>query len=261
MNRALIAFAGLALTTGVATAEFIGVTVREDKGLDPIADDPNNVIPDDTRVFNLYAVFDGTQADDFRNTVLSVGDTFLQIGKINNPNAQFVQVADGFRSNEDLAPNAQVAGFFPETLFDTYVGIGTKVGAGAATTDPDFNDAAGGVQGNTIIGGWFNSDPPNLQGAATTLGPSGGFEVFLGNFGITGLEAGAVAGEGFNGGAVDTNWLSNIFLGELTVNRQGDTSLGEPTAVGFTVSFNKIPTPGALALFGVAGLAAARRRR
>jgi len=260
MNRALIAFAGLALTTGVAAAEFIGVTVREDKGLDPTGLN----VPADTRVFNMYAVFDGSAADDVRNTVLSVGDAFLQIGKINNPNGQYVQVDNPTNdptAKDDLPPGQFAFDFIDEIKFDTWVGIGTKINAGTATLDPDFNDVAGGVQGNTITGGWFNSNPPNVQGAPTLNPDSGQFETFIAQLSITGLAAGAEAGIGFNGSAVDTNWLSNIFLGELTVNRQGDTSLGEPTSVGFTVSFNKIPTPGALALFGVAGLAAARRRR
>jgi len=252
MNRALIAIAGLALTTGVAAAEFIGVTVRQDKTVD------TSGLPGTPDVFNIYAVFDGDANDDIRNTVLSVGSAFIEISQENQPGATFFQDPNGF--NGSLPPSATLAAAFPGVAADSYVGIGNKVDDGTDTSGLDGDFDADGFSPTTLIGGWFNSSPPNLAGAPVFNPDTGQYETFLAQLSIAdGTDA--AAGEGFNGTSVDTNWLSNVFLGELTVNRQGDTSLGEPTAVGFTVSFNKIPTPGALALFGVAGLAAARRRR
>jgi hypothetical protein len=127
---------------------------------------------------------------------------------------------------------------------DSYVCIGGGEGfasGNSTNADPDFG-AAGfnqaqipflGAPGNTTNGpGWFNSNPPNLQGRVDALG-----RVKIGQFVI-----------GTNDAPV------TLFL-KLGYNN-GQT--GAP--VEFAQGTFTIPAPGAIALLGLAGLAGRRRR-
>ncbi len=266
MNRALITFAGLALSAGVASAEFVGITVREDKNLDPIAGDPNAAVPDDTRTFNLYAVFDGGVNDDVRNTVLSTGLNDISIDQDLNPGATFFQET---MFGGDTAPSAAIVGAFSEVAFDSFVTIGKKRegdpnpdGSTGDNTSPDPDFGAGGFTPTGLTGGWFNANPPSLQGAPEFNSDTGQYETILAQLSITGLDDGGI----LSSGPVD-DLLSTIFDGQMSIFRQGGE--GDPPnpdgtipgAQEFVVTFTAVPTPGALALFGVAGLAAVRRRR
>ena len=130
--------------------------------------------------------------------------------------------------------------------FDSYVCIGGGEGFASGNTtnaDPDFG-AAGfnqaqipflGAPGNTTNGpGWFNSNPPNLQGRVDANG-----RVKLGQF-VMGAADGPVTlflKVGYNAGAA------------------GTVQFADGTFV-----LNFIPTPGALAVLSLAGLARTRRR-
>ena len=133
--------------------------------------------------------------------------------------------------------------------FDSYLVIG---GAATATNttnaDPSWNSGgsgahAGGASGwnradllNNGTMGWFNSSPPNLQGRVGVSGNTA-TDVLLGQF---------VIDRGGNAG----NWA-------LTIG-YNDGVAGSP--VQFATNSFSLPTPGAIALLGLAGLAGRRRR-
>jgi hypothetical protein len=129
---------------------------------------------------------------------------------------------------------------------DSYVCIGGGEGfasGNSTNADPDFG-AAGfnqaqipflGAPGNTTNGpGWFNSNPPNLQGRVNAQGL-----VKLGQFVL---------------GATDAP--VTLFLKVGYSNGQA----GAPVEFGNGTFTLGIPAPGAVALLGLAGLAGRRRR-
>jgi hypothetical protein len=125
--------------------------------------------------------------------------------------------------------------------FDSYLVIGGLATATNSTNaDPSW-PAAGGSWNrpdvpNGVNAGWFNSNPPNLQGR---VGQPGNLidSVRLGQF---------VVDRDANGGT----W--NIRIG------YNSGVAGAP--VQFAESTFNLPAPGALALLGLAGLAGRRRR-
>jgi hypothetical protein len=135
--------------------------------------------------------------------------------------------------------------------FDSYLVIG---GAATATNttnaDPSWNSGgsgahAGGASGwnradllNNGTMGWFNSSPPNLQGRVGVSGNTA-TDVLLGQFVI---DRGIFAG----------NWALTIGYNDGVAG----------SAVQFATSTFGIgvPAPGVLALLGVAGMVARRRR-
>jgi hypothetical protein len=136
--------------------------------------------------------------------------------------------------NDTTAPNSGFLTFAPPLAFDSYVTIGDTEGADGTDTagDPSF------VMGlNTITGGWFDTNPITLDGATDINN-----KVFIAQLTVTGVVRGV---SGPMSGSADVTYKDA--LGNTV-----QTSLG-------SVSF--IPTPGAMALFGLAGLTAGRRRR
>ncbi len=129
--------------------------------------------------------------------------------------------------------------------FDSYVCIGGGEGfasGNSTNADPDFGTAGFnvaqmpfiGAPGNTTNGpGWFNSNPPNLQGRVA------GGVVRLGQFilGATDAPVTLFLKVGYNNGVA----------GAPVEFGQGTFTLG-------------VPAPGAIALLGLAGLTGRRRR-
>ena len=110
-------------------------------------------------------------------------------------------------------------------------------GAGAGTgLDPNFGGNNADYPGN--LAGWYNGNPPTLNGQVGDVpaGPNGKeFGVLIGRF--------AYDGEfGLEGSALEVTW------------NQG---LGTP---GQQAGFIVTPAPGAFALLGLAGIAGRRRR-
>ena len=132
--------------------------------------------------------------------------------------------------------------------FDSYLVIG---GAATATNtsnaDPSWNSGgsgahAGGASGwnradllNNGTMGWFNSSPPNLQGRVNVSGNTS--DVLIGQFLID----------------------RNANAGTWTVTAGYNDGVAGSSVQFYTGTFS-IPTPGAIAVLGLAGLAGRRRR-
>lgn len=126
--------------------------------------------------------------------------------------------------------------------FDSFLTIGgTTGGTNSTNADPSW-PAAGGSWGrpdlpNNGTIGWFNSNPPNLQGRVG-VGANTATDVRLGQFVLT---QGQTSGRTYS----------------LTIGFND----GVPgTAVQFGSGNFSLPAPGAMALLGLAGLAGRRRR-
>jgi hypothetical protein len=125
--------------------------------------------------------------------------------------------------------------------FDSYLVIGgLATGSNSTNADPSW-PAAGGSWNrpdvpNGVNAGWFNSNPPNLQGRVGSAGNTA-TDVRLGQF---------VVDRDANGGT----W--NLKIGYTD---------GVTTTVQFAETTFSLPAPGAVALLGLAGLVGSRRRR
>ena len=109
-------------------------------------------------------------------------------------------------------------------------GSGTSMGL-----DPNFGGPT--ASGPGALAGWFNSDPPSLAGQTMTY-DSGITGVLIGRFSST---------ESFS-------------MADSTLSATWNSGIGTPVLQdSFTVSV--IPTPGAVALLGLAGLTGRLRRR
>ena len=175
------------------------------------------------------AVFDRTSAQ---------GDSYLVFAQftevtllVNVFNANWVSDADFFQTGApfgaDTAPNSGFFGFDPTLVNDTYVTIGADDSAvdSDTGTDPDFAFGS-----NTIVGGWFDGNPGTPHTGTSILVAQ--VTVAAGTRGVSGPLSGTA---------------------QVTFEDSGGGQQSEAT--------NFVPTPGAMALFGLAGLTAIRRRR
>jgi len=125
--------------------------------------------------------------------------------------------------------------------FDSFLVIGgTATATNTTNADPSWPTAGGSWNRADIPSGfnigWFNSSPPNLQGRVG-IAPNTSTDVRIGRFVV---DAGADGG----------TWNLKI----------GYNSGVAGAAVQFAETTFSLPTPGALALLGLAGLAGRRRR-
>ena len=182
-------------------------------------------------VINVYAVFDRPGEDH----MIAVAGT---------PNAPLlIQVHNGtfFNANggTDTAASAFFISLIPSLAFDTFVTIGIKFTeplGDAMIIAPDFQDGITGTQLALTNSGW----------AVTPVDPQGDpFDpaYVAGNGQVLIAQFATADGTGFSGTFL-ISYTSNGVPGEQSV-----------------VSFFHVPTPGALALLGTAGLLGDRRRR
>jgi hypothetical protein len=130
---------------------------------------------------------------------------------------------------------------FSDSGNDSYVTIGYGVGADAATNSTSLDPGFGtGIGGTIPVGaGWFNGNPPNEQMASAFGGGTdglSGYAVMVGQF---------------------------VFAGELVFSFDAEMGYNNGTSVDFGEDLYTLPTipaPGALALLGLGGLVARRRR-
>ena len=175
---------------------------------------------------NVYQIFVDLQAGDQLNAVYGDDTHVLTI----DSDGGFYQNAFGNHSVAGMNP--ALFGVFPSLLNDSFVTIGLDTNVGNAMLDIGI-DWAGFNAGGAIVtdnGSWF-ATPDDAQVYAI------GGKVLIGQFTVA--EGDHVFGminlQGKN--ADDSNWTAN------------------------DVSFDTLPAPGALALLGLAGLAARRRRK
>ena len=221
--RTLLAATTVALVTGSATADMTGIDFRSYSVT--AADFGGAEVT--VNVIDLYIV-----SNDANDVLLNVYNLDYDFGTTN-----FFQSAT---STGWLAQNA--GGIFDNDALqvaDSFVTIGgfgadgrQTPGAGAGTgLDPNLGGNTAAAPG--ALAGWYNGSPPSLNGAVMDYDAISS-AVLIGRF--TSTDAMALG-------------LTSL---EVTWN-QGLGTGGQQAEFIF-------PTPGAMALFGVAGLATRRRR-
>ena len=181
-------------------------------------------------VVQMFAVFDNADAvglNVFNATITNEG------GFVQND----VQIGAG---GSWLPSNSLDIPGFADSGNDSYVTIGYGVGAEAASNGTSLDPGFGSGLGSEIPAGagWFNGNPPNEQTASAFAGgvdELSGFAVMVGQFVWTG----------------DAVFYFDAEMG---------SNAGAGSEVDFGADRFEIPAPGALALLGLGGLAARRRR-
>ena len=208
-----------------------------------------------------YVVSYSVTAEDFGGTSVSMNvqdlymssddaaDTLLNVFNMNLASTAEVDYFQSATGTGWLPSN--LGGIFDNPairLADSFVTIGgfaqdtllpeQAPGAGAGTgLDPNFGGNSALRPGTDA--GWFNSSPPNLNGQVGQVAAAGG-----------GLGLGVLIGRFAYDGDADMSFSTL----EVTWNQ----GLGTGGVQGeFIVN---VPAPGAMALFGLAGFAARRRR-
>ena len=209
------------IATATASAGFVGINVVAKENAFGLI------------VCNVYAEFDRPGEDLFSAAAGTAGAPML------------IQVIGGSFYNHafgtDRPPLTTLVAAFPSLAFDSFVTIGVKqVGpngqpADLMTITPGFPGVTG-TSLSTSESGWaITPDQPS----ADPFNPdfvAGNGSVLIGQFATA------------NGSAI-----SGTLLLQFTSNGQAGAQA--------VVSFFHVPTPGALALLGAAGLVGARRRR
>lgn len=149
----------------------------------------------------------------------------------------------------------------------------TSTGNAAAVNDSSVSIVGGVSLLGLFAGGGFNTNGSQVVGG--DLSPSGNPGAYdtilndLGTLGTSGLNLWAVGVDGpqsFNtNDPAFTGSTSGFDFGGVAFNASGDIIVGDTAGVpgsgAILGQWQLIPTPGAVALFGIAGLAATRRRR
>ncbi len=205
--------------TTPASAAFLGVKITSDDGVNAFARETlANAFVEDAEtaiVLRVWAVFDGP-GDGVDNTVLSTSFVNLWPAR---PNVIFYQHPQG----STLPPNEALFGFLPALQFDSFGSIGGLTMSDASTV----LNRPGADEGILHMeGGWFNSFPPNANGAASVDLGDGTFGTLLFQFTLLGDETELCMEE--EEGAFITGLLS----GQLSIFVQGSSQASEVPIFG-----------------------------
>jgi hypothetical protein len=202
MKFALVcAFLACLSVPGHVLAGLVGIQLRTD----PVWDDTASaVLAADAHVVRLYAVFDEPAGPNGENVVLAAFDSTLSVA---SPAALYQTPAP---PGADTAPGSDMFGTYPALEWDSFVSIGVLDSFAGDTTAlfPDFVMGA-----NAIAGGWYNSYPPNHQGA-----PDQDLAVLLAQLTILGLPPDTDAAAGPN-----LVVYNPVLQGTLTVSHDSAT--------------------------------------
>jgi MYXO-CTERM domain-containing protein len=183
---------------------------------------------------DIYAQFDTNETDGFGYadaTVLSIFDATIEMSDGRTFNQ--ADVAGG-SWDPKFSFDLPAAGSLP--WVDSFVAIGGDPGSTNNTNlDPNFDPSTGGFVPEGA--GWFTGAPEALQGRV-----DGDLRTFLGRFVVTNIDA---IGESISFSAMMS---SNYGIGTGTYFDSGSDS------------WEIVPAPGALALLGLGGIVARRRR-
>jgi hypothetical protein len=143
-----------------ALADFVGAqaVIVSNPDVDSLCVQANGAnVPFPLQICQVFLVF-----SDPTDRLLSVGNADIQVFSGVKPGVFF---QNPFGS--DTAPNCSLLPVFPDLVCDSYVTIGVECndGADGTTTDGDFDSLDFNSSGH-LVGGWFNSQPPNGQGDA-----------------------------------------------------------------------------------------------
>jgi MYXO-CTERM domain-containing protein len=216
----------IATTVGLSVASFASAEFIGFDGEVSVNSQGNNVV-------QMFAVFDNASAVGLNvfNAEITNDGGFVQ---------NDVQIGAG---GSWLPSNSLDIPGFADSGNDSYVTIGYGVGAAAASNGTSLDPGFGTGLGGTIPSGagWFNGNPPSEQVASAFAGGTdglSGYAVMIGQF---------------------------VFAGDLVFSFEAE--MGSNSGAGSEVDFGQdlytlppIPAPGALALLGLGGLAARRRR-
>jgi len=250
MIRALTLAAGLAAAS-TANAAFLGVDFVVD---DQATADARTLGGDlaDATVYQMVAAWDN---DGNRlNNVFNVNFQLSSSGSL------FQQ--DLFGTDKNNGPQSSDSfGFEPKLEFDTFV---TMNGGDVQFDGNGFiSRSSQGLSGAGLTGnsGWFTTPGTFLgnpiqgneavAGLSSAIDLSSAYTVWLGQFTVVGASARDVLQ-----GSVSLNFNAGVGPDNL-----GGTEFAGTASELTGLDSDFVPTPGALSLFGLAGLTAARRRR
>jgi len=190
-------------------------------------------------VIDVYAQF-----DDDTDTVLNVFNSMISTSTGVGFHHSDFNTLGGGTGLWNVTNTANIPGTLsPDN--DSFVLIGGAVAdatnPNSTSLDPSFDPAGGGTVAENA--GWFNSNPPNLQGRVDA-----DLRTWVARFVIEGTDA-----------AVTLNFAANLGYNQgLGTEAQNAYDGGQGSGPMFEADF--VPAPGAIALLGLAGLAGRRRR-
>jgi MYXO-CTERM domain-containing protein len=258
-----LASAGSLLMVGAAQAAFLGV---EMKSMDHwfSTDHPTNAVKTAYNAgsfdsYRIYAVFDSP------GEVIGTFGAPGQVMFLNNKDGTgfFNRIETDKKGNTTHYDTAPTGGLTtnPARAYDTFASIGVHQGADATQFSPPGSGSNNGGVGNRFQNDWSSNE-----------GTGGTYAWFVAGFPAqaqaTQTPNGLFSPNSPHGAATDGRYYVLLYQvtvaagngveGQFGVNvRNEGNKFGENTF--FTT--NQGPTPGALALLGLAGLAGGRRRR
>lgn len=144
------------LAQSPAFADFTGLEVINRTDISACGDVSDPDIPFKLRICEVLAVY-----DDSADRLISLG--FSNVSTTDP--AGFFQHSLG----SNTAPQCNLIPLYPALECDSFVTLGLDCDTGGSTLDPDFDSTAFNTSGS-VSGGWYNSAPPNGQGAPDANG-------------------------------------------------------------------------------------------